>query len=200
MGAFNPATSNSDPLQVNQAQDVSAATTSSDAASTDSSATSFQAGDFQCIDDTKFKQFTSATSFVVNSCPPGFCVTRSPPKKNPCIGKEKALQIDGKLESPASNSDTLQNSQDQAPDVSAATTFPDAATSSDAASTDSSATSFQAGDFQCIDDTKFKQFTSATSFVVNSCPPGFCVTRSPPKKNPCIGKEKALQIDGKLES
>ncbi|KAJ3303985.1 hypothetical protein HDV03_003223 [Kappamyces sp. JEL0829] len=55
------------------------------------------------------------------------------------------------------------------------------------------------GDFECIDDTKFKQFTSATSFIVQSCPPGFCATRNPPFKNPCIGKQRAAEIDGKAE-
>ena len=45
-----------------------------------------KAGEFVCIDDTKFKQFTSATEFTINSCPPGFCFTRSPPIKNPCVG------------------------------------------------------------------------------------------------------------------
>lgn len=51
--------------------------------------------------------------------------------------------------------------------------------------------------FKCIDDTKFKQFIdSSGNFVVNSCPPGFCFTRNPPIKNPCIGKERALKIDG----
>ncbi|KAJ2997121.1 hypothetical protein HDV02_005862 [Globomyces sp. JEL0801] len=49
--------------------------------------------------------------------------------------------------------------------------------------------------FECIDDTKFKQFVG-NSFVINSCPPGFCFTRNPPNKNPCIGRERALAIDG----
>ncbi|KAI8914532.1 hypothetical protein EDD86DRAFT_182197, partial [Gorgonomyces haynaldii] len=51
--------------------------------------------------------------------------------------------------------------------------------------------------FQCIDDTKFKQFisTNPQDFVIGSCPPGFCATRTPPIKNPCIGKERAAQID-----
>ncbi|KAH6572123.1 hypothetical protein BASA50_001113 [Batrachochytrium salamandrivorans] len=52
-----------------------------------------------------------------------------------------------------------------------------------------------AGEFVCIDDTKFMQFTSATAFVVQSCPPGFCFTRTPPTKNPCVGKENAQRID-----
>ena len=45
-------------------------------------------------------------------------------------------------------------------------------------------------------DTTFHQFTSATNFVVNKCAPGFCATRNPPKKNPCIGKANAERVDG----
>ncbi|KAI9005866.1 hypothetical protein BC832DRAFT_523736, partial [Gaertneriomyces semiglobifer] len=52
------------------------------------------------------------------------------------------------------------------------------------------------GDHICIDDTRFQKFTSETDFVVQSCPPGFCFTRDPPLKNPCIGKDRALEIDG----
>jgi hypothetical protein len=74
-----------------------------------------KAGDFECIDDTKFKQFTSDTAFVVNSCPPGKCVTRNPPFKNPCIGKDRALAIDkvaAKVDSAPENNfiETVSNS------------------------------------------------------------------------------------------
>ena len=54
---------------------------------------------------------------------------------------------------------------------------------------------FKANDFECIDDTSFKHFTSATDFVVNKCAQGMCFTRNPPAKNPCVGKENALRID-----
>ena len=98
------------------------------------------------------------------------------------------------------NRSSTSTSADQ--DTSAITTpaaLPPADTSPASNSTTPSSpptTSFQAGDFECIDSTKFKLFTSSTgSFVVNSCPPGFCFTRSPPKKNPCIGKDRALVID-----
>jgi hypothetical protein len=53
----------------------------------------------------------------------------------------------------------------------------------------------KAGDFVCIDDTQFKHFVSSDKFVVESCPPGFCATRNPPNKNPCIGKANADRID-----
>jgi hypothetical protein len=53
----------------------------------------------------------------------------------------------------------------------------------------------KAGDFICIDDTQFKHFVSSDKFVVESCPPGFCATRNPPNKNPCIGKANADRID-----
>ncbi|KAL2917100.1 hypothetical protein HK105_203164 [Polyrhizophydium stewartii] len=71
--------------------------------------------------------------------------------------------------------------------------------SSDDSSSDetgSTAVTFKAGDFQCIDDTRFKHFTSETAFVEGRCPAGLCFTRSPPLKNPCIGKEAAQRIDG----
>ncbi|EGF81150.1 hypothetical protein BATDEDRAFT_87822 [Batrachochytrium dendrobatidis JAM81] len=60
----------------------------------------------------------------------------------------------------------------------------------------SAGSAHKAGEFVCIDDTKFMQFTSPTAFVVMSCPPGFCFTRKPPIKNPCIGKANAQRIDG----
>jgi hypothetical protein len=55
----------------------------------------------------------------------------------------------------------------------------------------------KAGDFVCIDDTQFKHFISSDNFVVESCPPGFCATRNPPNKNPCIGQANADRIDKK---
>jgi hypothetical protein len=54
----------------------------------------------------------------------------------------------------------------------------------------------QANDNICVDDTTFRKFTSATTFVLQQCPPGLCFTRTPPVKNPCIGRERALAIDG----
>jgi hypothetical protein len=39
------------------------------------------------------------------------------------------------------------------------------------------------------------QFTSPTTFVVNACAPGFCATRTPPTKNPCIGRANAERVD-----
>ena len=53
----------------------------------------------------------------------------------------------------------------------------------------------KANEFECIDDTKFKMFTSSTDFVVLSCAAGQCATRNPPNKNPCVGKENAQRID-----
>lgn len=56
---------------------------------------------------------------------------------------------------------------------------------------------FSANDFQCIDDTFFRHFTSSTDFVVKQCAEqGACFTRVPPNKNPCIGKKLAQQLDG----
>lgn len=39
-------------------------------------------------------------------------------------------------------------------------------------------------------------FTSDVDFVMGQCPKGFCVTRSPPIKNPCVGRANAIRIDG----
>jgi hypothetical protein len=52
--------------------------------------------------------------------------------------------------------------------------------------------------FECIDDTRFKLFTGNGQFSIGSCPPGFCASRNPPNKNPCIGKARADQIDNKI--
>lgn len=52
--------------------------------------TTNQAGDFQCVDTTNFLHFTSATASVPGACPHGLCFTRTPPNKNPCIGKDAA--------------------------------------------------------------------------------------------------------------
>ncbi len=67
------------------------------------SVSKFQANDHVCIDDTKFMHFVSPVKFFVKSCPPGFCFTRSPPSKNPCIGKEATIKIDGETCSCQSN-------------------------------------------------------------------------------------------------
>jgi hypothetical protein len=53
-----------------------------------------------------------------------------------------------------------------------------------------------ANTFHCINDTSFELCTGNGTFVVNSCPPGFCATRHPANKNPCIGAARATQIDG----
>ncbi|KAJ3275797.1 hypothetical protein HDV01_007264 [Terramyces sp. JEL0728] len=132
---------------------------------------------FECIDDTSFKLFTSATTFVINKCPPGFCATRNPPTKNPCIGKANAARIDG--------------TENQ----SAAPTANPPANTGNTGSDAASLTAHVPNSFECIDDTSFKLFTSATTFVINKCPPGFCATRNPPTKNPCIGKANAERID-----
>jgi hypothetical protein len=82
-------------------------------------------GDFECIDDTKFKLFTSETSFVVNSCPAGLCATRSPKFKNPCIGRDRAAVIDGVIPpNPGASSTATElpvNSLDQIDQVAGAT-------------------------------------------------------------------------------
>jgi hypothetical protein len=58
------------------------------------------ANTFHCIDDTSFQLCTGDGTFVVNSCPPGLCATRTPADRNPCIGRERAAEIDG-VEPPA---------------------------------------------------------------------------------------------------
>jgi len=54
----------------------------------------------------------------------------------------------------------------------------------------------KANEFICVDDTNFKMFTSDVDFVMGQCPKGFCATRSPPIKNPCVGRANAIRIDG----
>jgi hypothetical protein len=58
------------------------------------------ANSFHCIDDTRFQHCTGDATFVVNSCPAGLCATRTPAIKNPCVGRERAAEIDG-VEPPA---------------------------------------------------------------------------------------------------
>jgi hypothetical protein len=55
-----------------------------------------------------------------------------------------------------------------------------------------------ANTFQCIDDTRFQHCVGPTDtrIFVNSCPAGLCATRTPATGNPCIGRERAAQIDG----
>ncbi|KAI8802997.1 hypothetical protein BJ742DRAFT_661309, partial [Cladochytrium replicatum] len=57
---------------------------------------------------------------------------------------------------------------------------------------------FAANQFLCINDTKFKHFKSSdpNDFVTGSCATGFCQTRKPRIKNPCVGKANAQRIDG----
>jgi hypothetical protein len=57
-------------------------------------------------------------------------------------------------------------------------------------------TKFKANDFACLDDTRFMHFVDPVNFFVKSCPSGLCFTRKPPAKNPCIGKDRAIEIDG----
>lgn len=58
------------------------------------------ANTFQCIDDTNFQHCTGNSNFVVNACPRGFCATRTPSNKNPCVGRAEARRVDG-VEPPA---------------------------------------------------------------------------------------------------
>ncbi|KAJ3308801.1 hypothetical protein HDV04_000788 [Boothiomyces sp. JEL0838] len=132
---------------------------------------------FECIDDTSFKLFTSPTTFIINKCPPGFCATRNPPTKNPCIGKANAARIDGAENKGAAPATAPSN------------------TGNTGNTGNSASLAHVPNSFECIDDTKFKMFTSATTFVEGSCPPGFCATRNPPTKNPCVGKANAARID-----
>jgi hypothetical protein len=53
----------------------------------------------------------------------------------------------------------------------------------------------KANEFICVDDTNFKMFTSEVDFVMGQCPKGFCFTRSPPIRNPCVGRANAIRID-----
>jgi hypothetical protein len=59
------------------------------------------ANSFHCIDDTNFQLCIGGDQFVVNACPKGFCATRHPSTKNPCVGAARALEIDGVPPTPA---------------------------------------------------------------------------------------------------
>ena len=84
--------------------------------------------------------------------------------------------------------------QQQSPPIPAAQQAAAVSNAATLASDDTGATN-NAGDFVCIDDTRFRQFTGPGKFILGSCPPGFCATRIPPKKNPCIGKANADRVD-----
>jgi hypothetical protein len=128
---------------------------------------------FECIDDTRFRLFTGNGAFTIGSCPPGFCATRTPPLKNPCVGRANADRIDGTGSSPSPVPNT------PAPNQQTGTS-----------------TAGAPNTFECIDDTRFRLFTGNGAFTIGSCPPGFCFTRTPPLKNPCVGKANAQRIDG----
>lgn len=57
-------------------------------------------------------------------------------------------------------------------------------------------TQFKANEFECIDDTRFRHYVDSQNFFIKSCSaPGLCFTRTPPSRNPCIGKTRAEEID-----
>ena len=74
----------------------------------------FKANDFECIDDTRFRHYTNNQGdFVIQSCAvAGLCATRTPPSKNPCIGKERAAEIDGSSSDSEVNKPNKQSVQD----------------------------------------------------------------------------------------
>lgn len=53
-----------------------------------------------------------------------------------------------------------------------------------------------ANTFQCIDNTSFQHCTGNGGFVVKSCPADLCATRTPATQNPCVGRERAEELDG----
>jgi hypothetical protein len=53
-----------------------------------------------------------------------------------------------------------------------------------------------ANTFHCLDDSRFQLCTGNGTFVVESCPAHLCATRHGPEKNPCVGADRAAQIDG----
>jgi hypothetical protein len=64
------------------------------------------ANSFHCLDDTRFQLCTGNGTFVVESCAAaGLCATRHPATKNPCIGADRAKEIDGVPPTPAGQID-----------------------------------------------------------------------------------------------
>jgi hypothetical protein len=53
-----------------------------------------------------------------------------------------------------------------------------------------------ANTFQCIDDTRFQHCIGGDQFAEGSCPANLCATRTPSSGNPCIGRDRAREIDG----
>ncbi|KAJ3094347.1 hypothetical protein HDU97_008188, partial [Phlyctochytrium planicorne] len=165
----------------------------------------FNANDFQCIDDTNFKQFQNDGSFTKGACPPGFCQTRKPRKKNPCVGAANAQRIDGFTipaagaavdAPPAKKADGKKAKGKKAGKKAEAPAAPPAVETVAAFDPNGADVAINANDFQCIDDTNFKQFKGDGSFTKGACAPGFCQTRKPRKKNPCVGAANAQRIDG----
>jgi hypothetical protein len=148
------------------------------------------ANTFHCIDDTKFQQCTGNGTFVVNSCPPGLCATRHPAEKNPCIGAARATQIDGVPPTPAGQIDNGGAANNGGGNNGGG------GNQAGGVCTLNLCVGQPANTFHCEDDTSFQLCTGNGNFIVNSCPKGFCATRHPAEKNPCIGAARAAQIDG----
>ncbi|KAJ3097370.1 hypothetical protein HDU97_004909 [Phlyctochytrium planicorne] len=154
-------------------------------------------GDTQCIDDTTFRTFKADGSFNLTSCAKGFCQTRKPRRKNPCIGAANAARIDG-FTLPGTEGGGAGAGK---PPVEGAAVE---ATVAEGAQAKKLQTAFDPngdlkpglGDTQCIDDTTFRTFKADGSFTLSSCAKGFCQTRKPRRKNPCIGAANAARIDG----
>jgi hypothetical protein len=148
------------------------------------------ANTFHCIDDTNFELCTGNGQFTVNACPKGFCATRHPPEKNPCIGAARARQIDGVPPTPPNQID------DNGGGAANQGGGGGGVINNGNACQKNLCIGQAANTFHCIDGTTFQQCTGGANFVLGSCPPGFCATRNPADKNPCIGAARAAQIDG----
>jgi len=132
------------------------------------------ANTFRCIDDTNFEQCTGGSSFVVNACARGTCATRHPASQKPCVGPAQARDLDGVAPTPPGQ-------LDEPPPAPAVKNL---------------CAGQPANTFHCTDDTSFQLCTGNDNYVVNACPKGFCATRHPASRNPCIGAARARQVDG----
>ena len=125
----------------------------------------------ECINDTEFKQFTGFETFIIKKCEKGKCVSEEPTTEDPCKNDKVSFSIEISF----GEEDLQENQLEKRENIKTNT-------------------------FQCIDNTEFKHFINENGdFVTNKCPEGFCFTRVPPNKNPCIGEELARQLDNNYE-
>ncbi len=177
---------------------------------------------FECIDDTRFKHFINEVDFVTGSCPDGFCFTRVPANKNPCIGKKLAQELDNTIsyfpeEDKANTFECIDDTQykhfinndnfviESCPEGLCFTRVPanknpciGQELAQEIDGTFDKRHIFSNGlRKECINTTFFREFSSEDEFVIKRCVLNNCVTRDPDTQNPCIGEFLANKFDNR---